>query len=160
MMTTILLFMLLLLLQGPAAAAGAAGAAAFNTIIATQQLQPPAKCVGPSGIVRDISDEECQHYVRQYHPVSLGQLATNANAPTHVETTGTVTLVKLEDDGDRHLRISDHGAFIVAECVPYFPSPCANIRRGQRIRVRGISRYDSAHRWHEINPVEHIEVVH
>jgi hypothetical protein len=57
---------------------------------------------------------------RPYHPVTIAAIADSQWS--HVEVCGTVTLAKWEDDGDRHIRLSDDsGAFIVAEIVPYHP---------------------------------------
>jgi len=97
---------------------------------------------------------------RSYHVETVASLATSRF--THVEVVGTVTLVRQEPDGDWHVRLSDAaGRFIVCEIVPSFRVPTVvgavalvppTLR--QRVRVRGIRRYDAWHRWAEIHPVE------
>lgn len=87
---------------------------------------------------------------RTFHKVALAQLSKTQW--THVEVCGLVTLVKMEADGDLHVRLDDGGAFIVAETVPYHR--LASPRLAQRICVRGISREDKTHHWYEVHPVE------
>lgn len=86
---------------------------------------------------------------RIYHKVPLAQLADTRF--THVRVCGLVTLVKVEADHDIHVRLSDAARFVVAEIIPDMPLPAP--RKGQRICVDGISRYDKAHGWYEIHPV-------
>ena len=86
---------------------------------------------------------------RTFHPVSVANLPTSVH--THVSVCGVATLVKHEADGDWHLRLEHGGRFIVAEIVPELPR--AVPKKGQTITVKGISREDKAHRWHEIHPV-------
>ena len=93
---------------------------------------------------------------RTYHRVPVAQMATTKW--THVESCGVVTLVQLESDGDVHLRVSDGPAFLIAEIIPLIPLPSP--KKGQTIRVRGISRIDHDHgSWAEIHPCEEIIVV-
>ena len=87
---------------------------------------------------------------RTYHPVTVARLPTTTR--THVRVCGLVTLVRKEEDGDVHVRLSDGARFAVAEIVPAIPLP--RPRLGQRICVDGISREDKAHRWFEIHPLE------
>lgn len=84
-----------------------------------------------------------------FHPVTVKQLPTTRW--THVHVCGVVTLVKKEEDGDVHLRLTDGPRFVVAEIIPALPLPTP--RRGQRICVDGISRDDKAHGWSEVHPV-------
>ena len=93
---------------------------------------------------------------RTYHKVSIPELATTKW--THVQVEGLVTVVRRQADGDTHIRMTDpSGAFIMAEVVPW--RPVATVRKGQRIRVFGIARYDKGHGWPEVHPVEHLEVL-
>ncbi|MBZ5702115.1 MAG: hypothetical protein LAN84_09730 [Acidobacteriia bacterium] len=110
---------------------------------------------------------------RVYHPVTIAQMAADnpakwAHVHTHVEITGWATFVKLEADSDIHIRICDSAAIktmdrtrcVVAECIPEIP--CAAPRVGQRVKVRGIYRFDAEnrmHNWAEIHPVEKLEVL-
>lgn len=88
---------------------------------------------------------------RRFWPVSTGALATTSH--THVEVRGVVTYRAREDDGDIHLRVCDGGLCIVAECIPELPTPCAGVRKGDAVAVRGISRFDRKHGWGEVHPV-------
>lgn len=93
---------------------------------------------------------------RTYHRVTVAQVATTKW--THVQVEGTVDYVATEDDGDLHFRIADGGATVVCEIVPYHPLPRPHV--GDRVRVSGITRYDKAHRWAEIHPVEQLDPLH
>lgn len=99
---------------------------------------------------------------RTFHRMTVAKLAKSApgaNVPTRVEVTGVVTLARMEGDGDRHLRICEPGDLavcVIAECIPDLPkvlADCKRVKLHQAITVRGISRYDGGHRWHEVNPV-------
>ena len=94
---------------------------------------------------------------RPYHHETVDSLARSRR--THVQVAGTVTLVRLEADGDIHIRVSDaHGHFIVAEIIPAMPLPPP--RKGQAVVVFGIRRADNeaGHGWAEVHPVERIEL--
>lgn len=97
---------------------------------------------------------------RTFHPVPLDHLATGT-VHTHVETSGRVEFRRSEDDGDVHLRVcGPAGGCVVAECIPEIPSirdACKRFRKGSQVTVRGITRYDSKHRWWEVHPVLGIE---
>lgn len=95
-----------------------------------------------------------------WHVLSVAQLA--AGTPhTHVEVGGFVTYVRREEDGDLHIRLCDSPRLermdrrrcVVAECIPALP--CEPPMVGDRIRIRGISRWDAerAHGWREVHPV-------
>lgn len=87
---------------------------------------------------------------RTFHPVALKDIPTTKW--THVETCGTVALVKHEADGDWHIRLEDAAKhFIVAEIIPELP--LKQPVKGQQIHVRGISREDRDHGWFEVHPV-------
>jgi hypothetical protein len=100
---------------------------------------------------------------RPYHVETVASLA--ASKHTHVEVSGTVTLVRKEADGDLHIRISDGKIFVVAEIIPTlkpsaaFPVPTV----GQCVRVRGIHRreWEPGHGggWEEIHPVEALVLI-
>lgn len=93
---------------------------------------------------------------RPYHRVTLAQMATTRW--THVETCGPVVYRRQMADGDWHLTLSDGVARVVVEIIPALPLPAP--KRGDTIRVRGISRRDSGHAdWPEVHPAEEITVV-
>jgi hypothetical protein len=94
---------------------------------------------------------------RTYWPVSVDSLAAGQVQHTHVQVTGRVRLVRHEGDGDLHLKLTGVTGFIVAECIPALP--CAVVPKvGDRVTVRGISRYDGEHHWHEVHPVEAVVI--
>jgi hypothetical protein len=95
---------------------------------------------------------------RTYWVRSVDSLATGRVPHTHVETTGYVTLVSKESDGDIHIRLTAlSGRFIICECVPELP--CAVVPKvGDTVRVKGIYRRDPEHGWWEIHPVEVLEI--
>lgn len=93
-----------------------------------------------------------------YHVIAIAEFPTSGH--THVETTGRVTLVRSEADGDWHIRLEDgEGHFVVAEIVPNFP--VRRPRRGQCVTVRGLRRFDDErnHNWWEVHPVWRLTVV-
>lgn len=97
---------------------------------------------------------------RTYWPRSIDSLAIGHVPHTHVEATGRVSYVANETDGDKHIRLtSPSGNFIVCECIPEFPGPCAGVHAGDSVTVRGIYRHDPEHGWWEIHPVETLTIL-
>jgi len=94
--------------------------------------------------------------VRTYWPTTVAQLASGTVKHTHISLSGVVAYTRIEDDGDLHIRIvGDTGAvFVVAECVPKLP--CRRPRNGERITVKGITRFDREHLWWEVHIVEEL----
>ncbi len=95
---------------------------------------------------------------RIYHPETIASLPRSHR--THVQVEGTVTLVRTEADGDVHIRLTDGtGHVVICEIIPLIPLP--HPAKGQRVRVRGIRRYDNerGHGFFEVHPVEEIEVL-
>jgi hypothetical protein len=93
---------------------------------------------------------------RTYHHVAIADFPRTKH--THVCTEGVVTLKRREEDGDAHLRVSaSRSVFIVAEAIPQIPVTLPRV--GDRVEVCGISRYDKAHLWFEVHPVERIRVL-
>lgn len=84
-----------------------------------------------------------------YHQVPLAQLASTRH--THACTVGRVVYVRRQKDGDLHVTLSDGAAKVVAEFMPSWTG--AIPRKGQRIRVCGVTRFDKHHGWPEIHPV-------
>ena len=80
----------------------------------------------------------------------------------HVIVKGVVSdIVGETDEGSRRFRLSDPNdprAFVVCEILD--GDPLSMPKRGSRVRVWGVSRYDSSpdHRWFEIHPVLKVEV--
>lgn len=66
------------------------------------------------------------------------------------ETTGTVTMVKREADGDVHVRLEGDGTFIVCEFIPELPVSPPKV--GDVITIKGVVRYDLKHMWGELHP--------
>jgi hypothetical protein len=91
---------------------------------------------------------------RFYWPVEVRDLAQGKVTHTHVQVIATVLAVRHEADGDTHLVLGDGRFWVIGECIPKIPCPV--VHRGERVRVRGISRYDREHSWYEIHPVEEI----
>lgn len=92
---------------------------------------------------------------RTYWPVPLDTLAIGHLKHTHAETRGQVAYVRVESDGDVHIKIVspwNPKRFIIAECIPRLP--CARPRVGADIIIRGITRRDPEHGWTELHPVE------
>ncbi len=94
-----------------------------------------------------------QQPVRTYWPISVDSLATGHVLRIHVQTTGRVTLMRHEADGDIHLKLVGQRAFVVLEIIPGYPLK-AIPTVGQRIRAYGITRWDGEHKWQELHPLE------
>jgi hypothetical protein len=98
---------------------------------------------------------------RTYWKVPLDSLSVGHARHTHVEVSGKVApfYPKTESDGDRHIKLlSPSGRFVIVECIPLLPLPCAGVKAGQSLVVRGITRLDPEHGWFEIHPAESIVV--
>lgn len=109
--------------------------------------------------------------------VSIAKLARSTCAnriPTHVRVAGVVASVRKEADGDYHVKLCEepNGApCIVVEIIPSLSADRivepktraartrAAVRKGDRIEVVGISRWDAGHRWWEIHPATSIKVL-
>lgn len=93
---------------------------------------------------------------RSYWKVPLDTLAAGHPKHTHAAIVGVVSYCRIEDDGDKHIRLRSTGTdttrFIVAEIIPRIPQQCP--LKGDTIIVAGITREDPEHHWWEIHPVE------
>lgn len=98
-----------------------------------------------------------------WHVVAIADMPKNKH--THVEVTGYVTRVRLEQDGDLHVRICDSPKVkgmdrkhcVVGELIESNPVklPGFPYNTGDLIQMRGISRFDyeGNHNWWEVHPV-------
>lgn len=84
-----------------------------------------------------------------YHRVPLDKVATTSW--THVCTVAPVVYVRKMADGDYHVTLDNGRAKVVAELIPQIQIPPP--KKGQRVEICGITRYDKRHRWPEIHPV-------
>ncbi|MEK6302338.1 MAG: zf-HC2 domain-containing protein [Acidobacteriota bacterium] len=97
----------------------------------------------------------------QFHMVSIAGI--DQNQKPHVVAEGFVSEVIADEDGDLRFRLVDElgrpGPFIVCEIID--PIRVRTPSVGSRVRVYGVSRYDSQpdHNWYEVHPVLNIEVV-
>lgn len=99
---------------------------------------------------------------REFHTVSIGD--TELTAKPHVVAEGYVSEIRINDeDGDLSFKLVDSlqqaEPFIICEIID--PIKLAPPTVGSRVRVYGVSRYDSQenHNWYEVHPVLNIEVV-
>lgn len=93
--------------------------------------------------------------------------------PTHVRVTGDVASVRHEVYGDYHVKLcaATGAPCVVVEIIPQLSADRivlprqraartrAAVRKGDRIEVVGISRWDTGHRWWEIHPATSITVL-
>ena len=97
-------------------------------------------------------------------PVTIQRLATavcGSRIATHGTVTGDVASVRHEADGDYHLKLC---AATGRPCVVVEPKERAAkarvaVRKGDRVEVTGITRWDSEHRWWEVHPATRIVVL-
>ena len=86
-----------------------------------------------------------------YHDVRIAVFAKTAY--THICTSGTVAYVRKQTDGDLHFKITDGPVFIIAEEQPDLKAKGTRPKKGQKITVCGVQRYDRMHKWQELHPV-------
>lgn len=98
----------------------------------------------------------------EFHTVNIADIQQNRKP--HVVAEGYVSEVRINDeDGDLSFKLVDElgrpGPFIICEIID--PIKLAPPSVGSRVRVYGISRFDSQtdHNWYEVHPVLNIEVV-
>ena len=91
---------------------------------------------------------------RHWHYLSL--LQATKTQQTHICTVGPVVYVRKQQDGDWHITLDDGKAKLVVEIIPQLPLPVP--KKGDRIEVCGIHRYDEKHNWPEIHPAEVLTV--
>jgi hypothetical protein len=98
----------------------------------------------------------------EFHTVNIADIEQNQKP--HVMAEGYVAEVRLDDeDGDLRFKLVDElgrpGPFIVCEIIDPIKVKAPLV--GSRVRVYGVSRYDSQadHNWYEVHPVLNIEVV-
>jgi hypothetical protein len=97
-----------------------------------------------------------------FHAVSISDIAQSTEP--HVVAEGYVSDVRIDnEDGDLVFKLVDDvkrpQPFIICEIIG--PIKIAPPAVGSRVRVYGVSRYDSKqdHQWYEVHPVLDIEVV-
>ncbi|HEX8090793.1 MAG TPA: zf-HC2 domain-containing protein [Blastocatellia bacterium] len=100
--------------------------------------------------------------LREFHTVSIADM--ERTTVPHVVAEGYVSEISINDeDGDLSFRLVDSlgqaEPFIICEIID--PIRLAPPPIGSRVRVYGVSRYDSQenHNWYEVHPVLNIEVV-
>lgn len=108
--------------------------------------------------------------------VTIAKLATakaGARIPTHVRLSGVVGSVRHEADRDYHISLceADGSPCITVEVIPLLSADrivvpktriaraSAVVRKGDRIEVEGISRWDAWHGWWEVHPATAIRVL-
>jgi hypothetical protein len=98
----------------------------------------------------------------EFHTVSIADMERTTKP--HVVAEGYVSEVRINDeDGDLSFKLVDSlqqaEPFIICEIID--PIRVAPPPIGSRVRVYGVSRYDSQvnHNWYEVHPVLNIEVM-
>lgn len=140
----------------PGFAFGVIGVAALiaAVFIATDRRDPAGERATP--LIAEALD------LSQFHAVSIADIEQNEKP--HVMAEGYVSEVRVDDkDGDLRFKLVDElgrpGPFIVCEIIDPIKLNAPQV--GSRVRVYGVSRYDSQadHNWYEVHPVLNIEVV-
>jgi len=100
--------------------------------------------------------------LREFHAVSIADMERTTQP--HVVAEGFVSQILIDDeDGDLRFKLVESlqqsEPFIICEIIE--PIKLAPPTVGSRVRVYGVSRYDSKenHNWYEVHPVLNIEVV-
>ena len=87
----------------------------------------------------------------EYATIPIETIASGKSRATYATVVGDVTQVSHELDGDYHIRLQGHGAFLVLEIMPEFPVSSPHI--GQEITAWGVVRHDGLHNWWELHPL-------
>lgn len=140
----------------PGVALGVIGVAALiAAIFITADRRAPAG-VRATPLIAEAID------LSEFHNVSIADIEQNQKP--HVMTEGYVSEVRVdEQDGDLRFKLVDDlgrpGPFVVCEIIDPIKLEAPQV--GTRVRVYGVSRYDSQadHNWYEVHPVLNIEVV-
>lgn len=96
-----------------------------------------------------------------FRKTSIASVA--ANHEPHVIVEGVVAeIAGADDEGSHRFKLADPAnprAFVVCEILD--GDPLKAPKNGSRVRVWGVSRYDSSpdHQWYEIHPVLKVEIV-
>jgi hypothetical protein len=128
--------------------------ALVGSLVAIRNASPPQEESAKS-LVAEALD------LSQFHLVNIADIERNQKP--HVVAEGFVSEVIADADGDSKFRLVDElerpGPFIVCEIID--PIKVRTPSVGSRVRVYGVSRYDSQpnHNWYEVHPVLNIEVV-
>jgi hypothetical protein len=100
--------------------------------------------------------------LREFHAVSIAGMERTTKP--HVVAEGFVSEIRIDDeDGDLRFKLveslTQSEPFIVCEIIE--PIKLAPPQVGSRVRVYGVSRYDSQenHNWYEVHPVLKFEVL-
>jgi hypothetical protein len=100
--------------------------------------------------------------LREFHAVSIADMERTTKP--HVVAEGFVSEVRIDDeDGDLRFKLVESlrqaEPFIICEIIDPIKIEAPII--GSRVRVYGVSRYDSQenHNWYEVHPVLNIEVI-
>jgi len=88
---------------------------------------------------------------RLYHRVTIEQLAAGRVPWPYAQLIGRVRMVRTEQDGDLHIKLTGTTAFVVLEVIPEMPLARPTV--GARIRDWGIPRVDKEHGWWELHPL-------
>jgi hypothetical protein len=86
-----------------------------------------------------------------YPSVSLDKIASGKWVRPRAKITGAVTLVRVEDDGDVHIRLAEGSKFLVLEIIPELKIRPPKV--GDTITAWGVVRWDGEHRWAELHPL-------
>jgi hypothetical protein len=128
----------------------------FAGILAASNNREALEKQSRSGVPSDALD------LREFHVVSIADIKRTTQP--HVVAEGFVSEVLIDDeDGDLRFKLVEslHQSepFIICEIIE--PIKLSPPMVGSRVRVYGVSRYDSKedHNWYEVHPVLNIEVV-
>ena len=87
----------------------------------------------------------------EFATIPIETIAAGKSPATYATVVGDVTQVSHELDGDYHIRVQGHGAFLVLEIQPEFPLVPPHV--GQEITAWGVVRHDGLHNWWELHPL-------
>jgi len=90
-----------------------------------------------------------------YYDTGLADFIVNGSTKTKVAVEGMVEKVAKQPDGDYHIVMRPQsipaGLYLVTEAVPEIKLPLP--KKGDRIKIWGLVRYDILHNWWELHPV-------
>ena len=90
-----------------------------------------------------------------YHDADLADFIVSGSTKTKVAVEGIVDAISHEPDGDYHVIIRPQyvpvGLSLVTEFIPEIKLPLP--KKGDQIKIWGITRFDEPHNWWELHPV-------
>ena len=120
--------------------------------IRSQTLNPRAAIPFEHVLAFFVKEGELEDDDLLYYDTDLSDFILHGTKKTKVSVIGLVEKIIHQPDGDYHVILHDSsGAALVTEFIPEIKLSLP--KEGDRIKIRGIVRFDDFHNWWELHPV-------